>query len=367
MPLLRRPEIRRVWAVPLLCAFAQLAFLAYGNARDGAPAHHAERALLGIVFILAMFAIDALAATLPALVSRARPAVYALTALLTFGWLLNFRPLFGEDIPATPEAENRDAQVAAGRARGKSRRSRDGHPLRLRALRPRRCVRRAGARHDSPEVRRARQSELPERRATPTKRDSCCRHLGELRRMRRNGDHLPLRRHLANQLRDELDPRASRFASGSSSKTSFASASSSAPAPPATSVRSSSPMRTSSGAVRATAKPRGRWSVRVHASWHRRRRHHVRAASHHAPSDAFHRGKAAGGRYVTSRRIACKSARSRSTSPARMAPIVSGRSSVSGRRSVLFPEPFGPVSTSGIPADHASDTSRSTGSARHRR
>lgn len=116
MPLLRRPEIRRVWAVPLLCAFAQLAFLAYGNARDGAPAHHAERALLGIVFILAMFAVDALTATLPALASRARPAVYALTALLAFGWLLNFRPLFGDDVPATPEAENRDAQIAAGRA-----------------------------------------------------------------------------------------------------------------------------------------------------------------------------------------------------------------------------------------------------------
>lgn len=116
LPLLRRPEIRRVWAVPLLCAFAQLAFLAYGNARDGAPAHHAERALLGIVFILAMFAVDALAATLPALASRARPAVYALTALLAFGWLLNLRPLFGDDIPATPDAENRDAQVAAGRA-----------------------------------------------------------------------------------------------------------------------------------------------------------------------------------------------------------------------------------------------------------
>ncbi|AKV00811.1 hypothetical protein AKJ09_07474 [Labilithrix luteola] len=116
LPLLRRPEIRRAWSVPLLCAAAQLAFLAYGNARDGAPAHHAERALLGIVFILAMFAVDALGSTLPALATRARPAVYALMALLVVGWLMNLRPLFGEDIPATPDAENRDAQVAAGRA-----------------------------------------------------------------------------------------------------------------------------------------------------------------------------------------------------------------------------------------------------------
>jgi hypothetical protein len=50
---------RRRWLLPVAAAFAQLAFLAYGATKDGAPAHHPERALLGIVFLLAAFVGDA--------------------------------------------------------------------------------------------------------------------------------------------------------------------------------------------------------------------------------------------------------------------------------------------------------------------
>ncbi|MBX3233259.1 MAG: hypothetical protein KIT84_20920 [Labilithrix sp.] len=51
-------QVRRRWGLPLLAAFAQLAFLSIGNARDGAPAHHAERALLGGFVIFALFLAD---------------------------------------------------------------------------------------------------------------------------------------------------------------------------------------------------------------------------------------------------------------------------------------------------------------------
>jgi hypothetical protein len=49
------------WGVALGCVAAQVAFLAYGNAQDGAPTHHAERALLASTFVLGVFAVDVLA------------------------------------------------------------------------------------------------------------------------------------------------------------------------------------------------------------------------------------------------------------------------------------------------------------------
>jgi hypothetical protein len=52
---LRDPTRRTRWATVLVAVLAELAFLAYGNARDGAPTHHAERALLAALWLSAVF------------------------------------------------------------------------------------------------------------------------------------------------------------------------------------------------------------------------------------------------------------------------------------------------------------------------
>jgi hypothetical protein len=46
------------WRMPLLTGAALLGFLVYGNVRDGAPTHHAERALATLWWILAGFGAD---------------------------------------------------------------------------------------------------------------------------------------------------------------------------------------------------------------------------------------------------------------------------------------------------------------------
>ena len=107
-------DLRRRWTVPLACATAQLAFLAYGNVRDGAPAHHPERALLGIVFLTAAFAADVLA-TAGAARSRARIAAMGLAAFVALSWVVNGTSLLA-DVPGTRAPEVRTAQIAAGKA-----------------------------------------------------------------------------------------------------------------------------------------------------------------------------------------------------------------------------------------------------------
>jgi hypothetical protein len=51
-------EQRARWAWPLACAAATVAFLVYGDLRDGAPTHHPDRALLGVWWILVLFGAD---------------------------------------------------------------------------------------------------------------------------------------------------------------------------------------------------------------------------------------------------------------------------------------------------------------------
>lgn len=108
-----RAEAQRRWLVPLLCAAAQIAFLAYGNTRDGAPAHHSERALLGVVFITAAFAADMIAEAAPAALARARPLAFAGALVVTASWLVTSAVAL-PDAPGTSSAEDRSAQLAAG-------------------------------------------------------------------------------------------------------------------------------------------------------------------------------------------------------------------------------------------------------------
>ena len=110
-----RAEVRAAWLVPLGCAAAEVAFLAYGNARDGAPAHHAERALLGVFFLTAMFAADVLVLAAPAALARARTAALAVAAAGVLAWLANDAVAL-RDVPGNGPSEARSAQISAGSA-----------------------------------------------------------------------------------------------------------------------------------------------------------------------------------------------------------------------------------------------------------
>lgn len=110
-----RAGVRAAWLVPLACAVAEIAFLAYGNVRDGAPAHHAERALLGAIFIAAMFAADVLVLAAPPALARARVPALAAAAVVAAAWLAN--GVVGlRDVPGSGPAEDRSAQISAGSA-----------------------------------------------------------------------------------------------------------------------------------------------------------------------------------------------------------------------------------------------------------
>jgi hypothetical protein len=115
LPFLRRTDVRRRWSVPLLCVLAQLTFLAIGNANDGAPAHHPERALLEATFVLAAFSADVLAhAASSGARDRRRIALGGLS-LVVASWLVAQRPILQAPPGSTP-AEERTAQVARGLA-----------------------------------------------------------------------------------------------------------------------------------------------------------------------------------------------------------------------------------------------------------
>ena len=107
-------EWKRRWRVPLVCAAAQIVFLAVGNARDGAPAHHSERALLGVVFLTAACAADVLAGAVRTALDRARGLAFGSLALATLSWLATCVVAL-RDVPGSGAAEDRAPQLAAGK------------------------------------------------------------------------------------------------------------------------------------------------------------------------------------------------------------------------------------------------------------
>ncbi len=110
---LRDPVLRRRWGIPLLAAAAQVAFLSYGNARDGAPAHHSERALLGTMVILALFTADAGMTKLHHLSLEGRTlAAKAGAAIFGIAWLIS--SVRGSDPPGRSASEDRSEQIARG-------------------------------------------------------------------------------------------------------------------------------------------------------------------------------------------------------------------------------------------------------------
>jgi hypothetical protein len=102
---LRDAALRKRWLVPLGAALAQIVFLAAGNARDGAPAHHPERALVGVLVLLALFGVDACASLAP----RLRLASLSVAGLL---WAFSARAF--ADAPGRSPSEDRRAQIARG-------------------------------------------------------------------------------------------------------------------------------------------------------------------------------------------------------------------------------------------------------------
>ncbi|HEY8076195.1 MAG TPA: hypothetical protein VIF62_18845 [Labilithrix sp.] len=109
-----RRDLWRRRSVPVAAAAAQLAFLAIGNARDGAPAHHAERALLPTIMLLAPFAMDVILDAARTMRGRPRVLLIGGNAIVVAAWLVAMRPLFAAP-PGSSPADDRSAQLTRGR------------------------------------------------------------------------------------------------------------------------------------------------------------------------------------------------------------------------------------------------------------
>ncbi len=110
---IRDPHVRRRWGIPLLCAAAQVAFLSYGNARDGAPAHHPERALLGTTVLLAIFTADVGMSKLRDLAMDGRAlAAKAGAAFFGIAWVIS--SVRGSDPPGRGMMDDRSEQLTRG-------------------------------------------------------------------------------------------------------------------------------------------------------------------------------------------------------------------------------------------------------------
>lgn len=102
------------WAWPLGASLATLAFLVWGDVHDGAPTHHAARALVAIGWVLVAWGVDGVL-TLRERVGRGRArglamGVAILTAVVAAALLLP-RPT----PPGNSESEDREPQLARGR------------------------------------------------------------------------------------------------------------------------------------------------------------------------------------------------------------------------------------------------------------
>ena len=100
------------WRRPLLLALLQLVVLIAGDVRDGAPTHHAERALLGPATIVIFASGDAIFAWLEGTVSRARRVAFASFAFVALSSWIALR--LHRSLPWYASAP-RPRELAAGR------------------------------------------------------------------------------------------------------------------------------------------------------------------------------------------------------------------------------------------------------------
>jgi hypothetical protein len=110
------PTLRRRWLPALVGAAAILVFLVYGDARDGAPTHHPERAVLPILWILVPFAADATRAVARR-VAWARPMremwVFGAALAGALAWAATL-PEALRAFPGDGPGEGRDVQLSQG-------------------------------------------------------------------------------------------------------------------------------------------------------------------------------------------------------------------------------------------------------------
>ncbi len=110
-------DVRRRWLAPLVAMAAMLAFLIYGDVRDGAPTHHAERAVVALCWVIAAFGADgALSIARRFAWRRPKREMFVVGAVAAFavGWTGAVVDAWTE-YPARREEERREVQIARGR------------------------------------------------------------------------------------------------------------------------------------------------------------------------------------------------------------------------------------------------------------
>lgn len=116
----RRTNLVRRWSIPVAAAALTLAFLVYGDVRDGAPTHHSERAIVSLLGPLAGVAGEGVFLAWRAMGGARRALRVALPAVAFVSWCY-FAAGRWSYVPGRDPSERRDAQIAKGaelRARG---------------------------------------------------------------------------------------------------------------------------------------------------------------------------------------------------------------------------------------------------------
>jgi hypothetical protein len=117
------PALRARWGWAAASVLVILVFLVWGDVRDGAPTHHAARALAAAWWVLVAMGVDALFAAARRSTEDPRPVRIVAAAagvLACLGWAASLPPRW-RDGPGRDPAERRDAAIARGldlRARG---------------------------------------------------------------------------------------------------------------------------------------------------------------------------------------------------------------------------------------------------------
>jgi hypothetical protein len=115
---LRDRAARARWGRPLGLAALMVAFLIYGDVRDGAPTHHPERALVALFWILAFFGVDGARAAARRLawgVSKRERWIAGAVAAAAIVWTATTAERLAL-YPGGSEAEDRRVQLDRGRA-----------------------------------------------------------------------------------------------------------------------------------------------------------------------------------------------------------------------------------------------------------